>query len=364
MADRKNQHFVPRCLLKPFTLKREGHAINTYILGAGRHIPNAPAKGQCAKTYFYGEDLKAETALSGLEGRFARILSMLEKGCQLSPSDDDWLRLFTVLQTRRTEKAVAETAKATEDLMDTIYRKHPEQRPESLTRKQLIALSMSGGLAMHDYSGDLKFIVLRNKTTVDFILSDNPAVMTNRWAFERLKDDSFGMSNSGLILALPLTPHLLAYFFDIGIYTVSIPRGTNFVDITSSADIEALNHLQCLSAHKNLYFSNWDQRDYITGLAVAATPKRESDTHRITELIRDQSVTGPHEAFRKGSEEEKAQSQQFLVMNSFVHPEPSAWPGILKYRPKPVSFNNGSSVGYVRKKEWLTRRAKVSAGHR
>ena len=30
MADLKNQHFVPRCLFKPFTSRQEGKAINLY----------------------------------------------------------------------------------------------------------------------------------------------------------------------------------------------------------------------------------------------------------------------------------------------------------------------------------------------
>ena len=55
MANLKNQHFVPRCLLKPFTQDGEGKAINVYNIRHDKLIQNAPVKGQCARDYLYGE---------------------------------------------------------------------------------------------------------------------------------------------------------------------------------------------------------------------------------------------------------------------------------------------------------------------
>jgi Protein of unknown function (DUF4238) len=198
---------------------------------------------------------------------------------------------------------------------------------------------------------DLKFIVLRNRTAVDFITSDNPAVITNRFSFERGDKRSFGIINSGIILTLPLTPRLLAFYFDIGIYSVSIPRGTRFVEITDTADVVALNRLQCLHANKNLYFSNWEHRESVTKDAETAKKAREKITHEITTLVRDHSVPG--QAYREGSEEEQDESNELMIKASFVAPQPALWPGFLKYRPKPIMFNNNTAVGNARKEEWL-----------
>ena len=65
MADHKNQHFVPRVLLRPFT-----KGINLNNIRADQLIPDAPLKGQCARHYWYGEDGQLEAILSKLEGIF------------------------------------------------------------------------------------------------------------------------------------------------------------------------------------------------------------------------------------------------------------------------------------------------------
>jgi hypothetical protein len=70
MADHKNQHFVPRVLLRPFTKNAEDKSINLYNIRADRLIPDAPVKGQCARHYWYGEDGQLEALLGKLEGMF------------------------------------------------------------------------------------------------------------------------------------------------------------------------------------------------------------------------------------------------------------------------------------------------------
>jgi hypothetical protein len=43
MAELKNQHYTPRCLLKLFTLNGGDRAINLYAIKANKLIPGAPA---------------------------------------------------------------------------------------------------------------------------------------------------------------------------------------------------------------------------------------------------------------------------------------------------------------------------------
>ncbi|WP_107355944.1 DUF4238 domain-containing protein [Rhodopseudomonas palustris] len=68
MPDNKNQHYVPRCLLKPFTLNGDGRSINVFNMARERSIANAPVKSQCSRDYFYGrDDLRSEKVLADLE---------------------------------------------------------------------------------------------------------------------------------------------------------------------------------------------------------------------------------------------------------------------------------------------------------
>lgn len=354
MANQKNQHYVPRCALKPFTLGGEGLAINLFNIAAARTIQNAPVKNQCSKDYFYGKDLRAENALANLEGHYTRIAALLMDECDLSAEDEDWLRLFVIIQTRRTESAVRDVEKVATGMMDEAFKPHPSQRPADLSHQQIVALSMTSGLKLHNYCRDLKFVLLRNRTCVEFITSDHPAIVTNRFSFEKLNDGSFGMSNSGIIMIFPISPTLIALFFDIGIYTVSIPAGTRFVDLWSNDDIEAINALQHLHAHKNLYFSSWKDGGAVSRQAETAQRARMRSNHKFSTLVRDEDAAG--NVFRRMPDGQKVEGKEMLIAASFGHPRPTRWPAVLKYRPKRITFSNGSAIGHVRKEEWLRTR--------
>jgi len=54
MATNKNQHFVPRCYLRPFTLDSANVAINLFNIDRMKFVERAPVKHQCSRDYFYG----------------------------------------------------------------------------------------------------------------------------------------------------------------------------------------------------------------------------------------------------------------------------------------------------------------------
>jgi hypothetical protein len=141
--------------------------VHLYNLDADRPVQNAPIKGQCSRDYFYGKDLKVENHLGNLEGHYARILSSLVNGTNLTRADENWLRLFTIIQSRRTERAVTQVGEIQEGFVDEVFKNQPDQQPARLTHQQLVALSMEGGLAMNEYAHDLKFIVLRMHAATD-----------------------------------------------------------------------------------------------------------------------------------------------------------------------------------------------------
>src|SRR5215471_12348105 len=97
MTKLKNQHFVPRCLLKPFTYQNEGRAINLYNIRGDRLIERASVKGQCARDYLYGKDGKIETSLSRIEGSFNSMRERIAHGGDDERDMRD-LNFFTYLQ--------------------------------------------------------------------------------------------------------------------------------------------------------------------------------------------------------------------------------------------------------------------------
>ena len=99
MPEHKNQHYVPRCHFKPFSVNGEGNAINLLNLAERKLVRCAPIKGQCASPYIYGEDLGIEKALQRIEGEYARIIRLVLKSAHdVTAGDIEVLRLFTAVQ--------------------------------------------------------------------------------------------------------------------------------------------------------------------------------------------------------------------------------------------------------------------------
>jgi hypothetical protein len=121
MATNKNQHFVPRCYLRPFTLDGGNAAINVFNVDRLRFITGAPVKNQCSGDYFYGEDLALERALQTTEGEYAGCLSRILSASRALTDEDKLLLLrFWLLQYLRTEAASRRSVEMAEGMRDLV----------------------------------------------------------------------------------------------------------------------------------------------------------------------------------------------------------------------------------------------------
>jgi hypothetical protein len=90
----KNQHYVPKCHLKPFSVDAQGRAINLFNIAKALTIPNAPVKGQCAKDYLHGTDLRLEDALGKIESHYGQIVHPLASQTSIAASEMSFLCSF------------------------------------------------------------------------------------------------------------------------------------------------------------------------------------------------------------------------------------------------------------------------------
>jgi len=254
MADHKNQHFVPRVLLRPFTKNAEDKSINLYNIDADRLIPDAPVKGQCARHYWYGEDGQLEALLSGLEGMFGLARDRVIAGGN-SDRDRDEISLFMCLQHWRTAKAAARFRHSIEQMNANTWGPQ-EPVPDD---KKLVISSMRFGIKSRDMLRDLKLRFVENRTSRDFIIGDDPAVLLNRFASEKLGGSGFGVASSGLIFVMPLSPRYSVICYDSLMYTLDATNGR--VAPKSEAVVDAYNDIQCIAADKNIYFQQWRDGD-------------------------------------------------------------------------------------------------------
>lgn len=347
MPDKKSNHFVPRCHLKPFSLNGDGKAINLYTSVKQLLVPKAPVKSQCARDYFYGADGLLETELEQIEGDYAAAVRRVIAG-EEADVDLSLLRFFSYVQLRRTEIAMMRLKEAEEAMLNDV----PEHVMPPPKLDDIMSTSMKACVEAQPLLADLKVRIIENRTDIDFVTSDDPAIATNKWMSQKMNAEGFGVMSSGYILIMPLTPRLAVLSYDNRVYTIpSLVAGR--VILKKRSDAEALNELQYLKSAANIYFSAWEMGEYVRQRFEEARPRRIENwfATRYYLLVSDD---GEKRVFKEVTKEEtRVPNSRSIVHSGVRYPVPSAWLSQLKYRDPIKTFSNGTGAGHVRKEEWL-----------
>jgi hypothetical protein len=230
-----------------------------------------------------------------------------------------------------------------------------DQAPPVPDDHELVMESLRFCLASTDKLQDLKVRIVENKTDVDFVISDDPAIFLNRYAAQKLGNAPFGIGSSGVTFFMPITPRYGIICYDGLVYTMP-DLTTGRALLKDKAAVEALNELQQLKAAENIYFKDWGDREYVRAQFLAQKDNRPKEWSTVTHWICDCQDAEGNDSYRKGTADEAAKpGARFLIKMSHTYPSPLNWFAPLKYRPKPKTFYNGTAVGHVRKKEWLSK---------
>ncbi len=353
MAAQKSQHYVPKVYLRSFSADVKRRSINLLNIGRRKTVPSASIKHQCAGSYFYGEDKALDTLFGDLEGRYGGIVRKLVSG-ELDTSSIDWLRMFVSLQHCRTRYALQRYREFCERGAAITFkgkRLEPADAP-ALSHKEAMMGALSQFTNFRPAVEDLKFRIFRNETDIAFVTSDNPALLTNRFYLQQLKRDDFGIANSGAILIMPIAPSLVACFYDGCVYATK--GGSEFVSVDEPKDVLALNELQYLSAHENIYFSDFSDAERLTAEFEAVCDLRPKDIVRIQQLV-EVERSRIEKVYRMATDQADADSgRSNMLVFQTAKPLPRTWPSMIPFRNNKKTYENGSGVGFVRRPEWLT----------
>lgn len=331
MPANKSQHFVPRCYLRAFCADDEGAAINLFNMARERSIESAPAKGQCAKPYFYGRDGALERALQEPEGEYAEIMRrVVDDPNSVTQADILRLHAFMLLQSYRSAAwiegeirlAKAERAmvadEATPELLESLVMTH-----EMALHLALYAFRNSVGSTAH-----LRTRIILNRTAVPFFTSDDPVVYTNRFHLQKDVLAGAGLRNPGAMLLMPLTPQLLLLSFDPAIYRLEKRLGELGV-IDRVSDVAAFNDLQAICGHANLYFRDWNDRALVASIYEKAKPRRRATWFDVETLQETEAGSNTFVAVA-GRWVHHPDRREILHTQRNV-PAPAAWPLLLTY---------------------------------
>lgn len=346
MATNKNQHFVPRCYLRPFTPPTNSSTINLFNIDRERLITGAPLKNQCSRNYFYGKDEKLESAIQAMEQGYASTLKRVTtNNYSLTEKDSQRLKYFWLFQYLRTEESSKRHVSMANDLTQ---KAQLEQEVPPFKMSDAVRTSMKVFAQNMDIVSDLKGCLIRNRSKTPFITSDDPAILTNRWNFLNLQraGRSIGLIDSGVILILPMTPEICFFAFDGDVY--SIPNKKGWITIKKDSDADAINQHQYLNCKANIYIQDPNHLATIQRDFNNIKNSRLQSRHRLNFAIHEKSADG-NKYYSVVDHEIAKQHSDVLVHMETLHPKPTKWISALLWRNKGTVFTNGTGVGYVRR---------------
>lgn len=348
MADNKNQHYVPRCHLRPFSINGECRAINLFNLDRGQAIPNAPLKNQCSGDYFYGDDRRLDDAIKFVEDGYGAMMTDLEApGRAVRARDRVILQRFLYLQHLRTEAA---SQRATERVfaMHDVPGGDAQLPPFKEAMRGAVISAMQVFADTMRMVDDLKLCLVRNKTALAFVTSDNPAILTNRLYLQspRTRGRGFGVRHAGAMIAMPLSPQLCCILYDGDVYTIGHSGG--WIDADKASDVAALNDHQYLNCAANIYFRDWHDRVEVAAAVDQASRRRPERRHQAIHAVLDRE-TDWGKRYAVTSRDNIRPGDEVLVHIIANHPAPTGWPSFLRLRADRRSYSNNSGTGYVRR---------------
>ena len=250
---------MPQFYLKRFS--PDSKSINIWNLRSKKKIESASLKGQCYKDYFYGKQLDLEKGLGKMEALTAIILRAMDTQSVLpAPMSTEHVLLviYVLTQNVRTKFAMDSIDEVNDKLIKHLY--GDQIKFQGIDKDQANIgipnspkFSLNTAVPSFPILLDLKYVLLVNKTDVDFVTSDNPVVLYNQLYSSREEASFTGYSVKGLQIFLPIGPKAHLIFYDKGVY--SIRKGNSpIINVISTNDVHQLNKLQMCSALSNVYF--------------------------------------------------------------------------------------------------------------
>ncbi|CDN60969.1 hypothetical protein I35_2446 [Burkholderia cenocepacia H111] len=346
MATNKNQHFVPRCYLRQFTIDAGNKAINLYNIEHDRFIERAPVKNQCSGDYFYGKEPLLEDMIQNFEQSYAVAVSeIIRPDYRLIDEHRTILTQFWLMQHLRTEAASRRSVEMNETMVSTVGLDGAEFK---LQIRDAVQMAMQNFIEVIDIVSDLSICLVRNRSNVPFVTSDDPAILSNRWHLQNQARTarSFGLSNAGALIFLPISPRVLCLGFDRDIHSVQHRNG--WVDLHKDSDADAFNQHQYLNCRANLFVKDPEDFGAIRSGFRAVSQYRPQARHKVHYAVLDRRIDG-ESTYVVVDKEKASPHEEALVHLQATHAKPAAWPRQIGWRVGAHYFSNGTGVGYTRR---------------
>jgi len=280
MAENKDQHYVPKMLMKGFANPNHSFCLAFRNKKCLKTILDIPYDHQCQYDYYYGRDKEWEKLLGQIENDTAPIFEKIRNDSSFYPNDIEISKIkeFIVAQRARTPRMIDwqkenlrrqeyELAKMflkstylTENEKKIIDSKYDKQNEEN-AKKIMRSVSFRS-----KYISDLELLLVHFNSNEKLILSDDPVILLNPFLH------SSGLLNIGIIILLPISPKDLIVLRD----PILFNKTDKILFSNRATAINCLNRLQAITFDKRLMFFDKTQEVYVNDLITKTEVDRES----------------------------------------------------------------------------------------
>lgn len=261
MTKTKRQHYVPQFLLRYFSDLSNVNSksiISMYILEQNIIKEKIPIKSVCYCENIYGDDDIVEKMFSKMESEWARVLNQINSSNRhiIKVKDKSNIASFIAFQYLRTKKREAYLERMTDEWIKFIDSKDAVLFKNKLENNSSIAINLSliQFRNISQYLSDLDYVILDNKSNIDFIISDNPVIFINIFS-----PNNFGVHSIGNVLWVPISPRKLLLLYD----RKAINLIASGFELNSDETIKAINSYQYIVMDKLLFNIHNDLNNYI-----------------------------------------------------------------------------------------------------
>lgn len=265
MSKTKNQHYVPQFYLRNFSSNSK--SINFLNLSTGRIVLGDSIKNQCSEDYFYGKTIPIEKAFGEIETNSGALLKKMIKDNYIPSAktqEHSILQLFIVTLHSRTKYKADEMV---DKMGKSVLELHPDVDKNLLDKVEIkmdfpLHYPILNSFTRYHLVQDLSIHLFANESRNNFITSDQPVILYNKWA-EDIKDyGAVGLASKGLLIFLPLSPGKLLLLYDSSVYKIGNKKDSVTI-LNVSKEVDNINLMQWLKCLDNIYFISEDEQNKI-----------------------------------------------------------------------------------------------------
>lgn len=275
---KKSNHYVPQFYLRNFSTDRK--TVGVYALKRAKYIKTASIRNQACRDFLYGDDGNLEDMFMYIETDASKIIRYIVNSNRIpgfNSTDYQTLLFFLLISEARNAKTADSVNHMIDVQMKTILQM---QRPDvvdlDFVNEYKINLGVPNAYSLKAAAGlfpilmDLKCVLIVNDTSDRlFITSDNPLVRYNKMYVERnYQLRGYGLGNVGIMLFLPITPHLCICLFDDDLYDYDSDASGN-IHLVKGKHVDELNKLFYLNSYEVLFFSGNVSESYISRIVLS-----------------------------------------------------------------------------------------------